>query len=187
MIMESLLTLVTDWGYMGIFLLMILEGSLVPLSSKLIIWPAAYLAQQGYLNIYFLVLIAVSGNLIGASINYWLARKVGRPIANRFSKNKIHKAEEFFKKYGEMSVFLAGLVSGLRQLIPIPAGLVKMHYGKFIFLSFLASSIWLIFLAAIGYIFGANKELLMGHSLAISLGFVILALLILPIFLLKKR
>jgi membrane protein DedA with SNARE-associated domain len=186
-IFESLLGLVTDWGYLGIFVLMILEGSFLPLSSKLIIWPSAYLAQQGYMNVYFLVFIAVTGNLIGASINYIVARKLGRPILKHFSEKKIHKAEKFFKKYGEMSVFLGGLVSGVRQIMPISAGLVKMPYTKFIFLTGLASSIWLIFLAAIGYVFGANEELLLDHSIAISIGFVILALLILPVFLIRKK
>ena len=169
-------------GYPGIIFLMTIESSFIPFPSEVVIPPAAYLASQGHMNILLVILSGILGSLIGACINYWLARYFGRKIiysiidAKIFkllliNAKKIQKAEEYFIKHGKSSTFFGRLVVAVRQLISIPAGFSKMKFSSFMFYTALGSSIWVIILGALGYFFGAQEELLSKHYMEISIFF----------------
>ena len=121
-------------SYWVILILMILENSLVPLPSELIVTPAAYKAANGEMNIFLVILFTTLGALIGALINYHLALFVGRPIVYKFAdsrfghllginRQKIEYVEAFFLKHGKISTFFGRLIPAVRQFISIPAGL----------------------------------------------------------------
>ncbi len=163
---QILLDFSADLGYLGILFLMTVESSFIPFPSELAIPPAAYLAYQGEMNIYLVVLFGILGSLIGALINYYLAFFLGRPIiysltekkwAKVFliSSKKIEKAERYFLKYGEASTFIGRLIPVIRQLISLPAGFTKMKLRPFIIYTTLGAGIWVIVLAVIGYGDGA--------------------------------
>jgi len=185
-------------GYPGIVFLMTIESSFIPFPSEVIIPPAAYLAEQGEMNIFFVIASGVLGSLLGALINYFLALSLGRKIIYGLSntrtarlflinENKIKKAEDSFLKYGNFSTFFGRLVPALRQLISIPAGFSKMKFKNFISYTFLGSSLWIVILASLGYLFGSNQELLAKYYRQISFFFFAIALLLLAGFLIKFK
>jgi membrane protein DedA with SNARE-associated domain len=164
-----------DWymnnmNYVTIMLLMALESTFVPLPSEIVIPPAAWKAASGDLNIFLVVLFATLGALIGATINYFLAYWLGRPIVYAFaeskvgkmfmlSRHKIQHAEAYFDRHGKSSTFIGRLIPGIRHLISIPAGLARMDLKQFILFTVLGSTIWHVILAALSYFLYSQKEL----------------------------
>ncbi len=196
-LINTLLSFSQDIGYTGIVFLMAIESSFIPFPSEVIIPPAAYLAQQGEMNIFLVILFGIIGSLIGASINYFLARTLGRKIiyclANKklarlflINENRIKKAEKYFLRYGNVSTFIGRLVPAVRQLISIPAGFSKMNFKSFIFFTFLGSGIWTTILAILGYILGSNQELLTKYYKEISVFFIIIAVVFILFLMFKK-
>ena len=146
------LNLILEIGYLGITLLITIESSFIPFPSEIVIPPAAYLAQQGEMNIFLVILAGIIGSLLGALINYFLAYTLGRKVVYslvnlkifRFlliNKEKVVKAEEYFLKYGNFSTFMGRFIPAVRQLISIPAGFSKMNLKNFILYTSLGSGI----------------------------------------------
>ena len=169
-----LLGITEGLGYWGVAVLMAIESSFIPMPSEIIVPPAAYLASQGTMNIYLVVLAGVIGSLLGAIFNYYLAYYLGRPLvyklaAHRFAKfffinpEKVALAEKYFLDNAVTATFVGRLIPVIRQLVSLPAGFSKMPFGKFILYTALGSFIWVAVLAALGYFIGANQELLMRY------------------------
>lgn len=185
-------------GYAGIVVLMAIESSFIPFPSEIIIPPAAYLASQGEMNIFLVILFGIVGSLIGAIINYWLALSLGRIIIYKIadhkicrllllSSKKIEKSEKFFLRYGNISTLIGRLIPVIRQLISLPAGFAKMNFKSFCFYTGLGSGIWVIILAILGYTFGSNQEFLVKYYREIIWFFIALVLVIAVIVVIKKR
>lgn len=150
-------------NYWTITLLMTIESSFIPFPSEIVVPPAAYKAAvNDELNVFLVVLFATVGANIGALINYYLARFLGRPIIYKFANSrlghmclideaKVQKAEAYFDKHGAVSTFVGRLIPGIRQLISIPAGLARMKLPTFLLYTTLGAGIWNVVLAAIGY------------------------------------
>ena len=150
-------------NYWTITLLMTIESSFIPFPSEVVVPPAAYKAAVGdSMNVYLVVLFATLGADLGALINYFLAKWLGRPIVYKFANSrfghmclideaKVQHAEEYFDKHGALSTFIGRLIPAVRQLISIPAGLAKMKLGTFLLYTTLGAGIWNSILAAIGY------------------------------------
>ena len=182
------LNIILKIGYIGITLLMIVESSFIPFPSEIVIPPAAYLAQQGQMNIFLVIIAGIAGSLLGALINYYLAYTLGRKaIYSLINKKKIVKAENYFLEYGNVSTLLGRFVPAVRQLISIPAGFSRMSLRSFILYTSIGSGIWVIILAILGYAFGANQELLAQYYQQISLFFIVVALIFIIILITKKK
>ncbi|NDV84334.1 DedA family protein [Bacteroides sp. 51] len=150
-------------NYWTIMILMTIESSFIPFPSEIVVPPAAYKAAvNDEMNIYLVVLFATIGANLGALINYYLAKWLGRPIVYKFANSrfghmclideeKVRKAEAYFDKHGSISTFIGRLIPGIRQLISIPAGLARMKLGPFLLYTTLGAGIWNCILAAIGY------------------------------------
>jgi membrane protein DedA with SNARE-associated domain len=167
---------VIDWymqniGYLTIFLLMMIESTVLPMPSELVIPPAAYLAAKGDLNIFLVVLAGTVGALCGSLINYVVSYTLGRKIVYALAdtklahmifvnSEKIKKAEEFFIKNGKSGTLIGRLVPGIRHLISIPAGLAKMPLKTFMLWTFIGAGIWNIILSMLGYFFYSQQDLL---------------------------
>ena len=149
-------------NYGTITLLMAIESSFIPFPSEIIVPPAGYLAADGKLDLSLVIFFSTLGSLIGAAINYTLAYILGRPLLYKFVNSKIghlcllsqeslEKAENYFNKNGAVSTFVGHLLPAIRQLISIPAGLVKLNFLKFVTYTTLGAGIWNCILAFIGY------------------------------------
>lgn len=150
-------------NYFTITILMAIESSFIPFPSEIIVPPAAYKAAIGNeLNIFLVVLFATIGADIGALVNYYLAKWLGRPIVYRFANSrlgsiclinskKVEKAERYFEKHGALSTFIGRLIPAVRQLISIPAGISRMKLSTFLLYTTIGAGIWNTILAIMGY------------------------------------
>ena len=163
---QTLVDLIFDWGYVGIFLLMAVESSFVPFPSEIVLIPAGYLASKGDMNIAMIMGSALGGSLLGAFINYYLALSLGRKLLKRYGKyffikeEALDKMDAFFAKHGHISTFTGRLIPGIRQLISIPAGLARMNIVEFSLYTSLGAGLWALVLTLLGYFIGENQELI---------------------------
>lgn len=161
-----LLETVGAWGYTGIFILMAMESTVLPVPSELVLIPAGYLAHKGEMNFALILLASTLGSLAGATFNYILALWLGRPFLEKYGKyffvrpELLHKTDKFFLKHGAISTFTGRLVLGIRHLISIPAGLTRMNFGKFSFYTCLGAAVWSLVLILMGYFIGGNEQLI---------------------------
>ncbi len=158
-------------GYLGVGLLMTIESSFFPLPSEIVVPPAAYLASQGSMNLVWIVIAGIVGSVLGAIINYLIGLYLGRIVIYRLAAsswakfllinpNKVERAEKYFLKNANSATFFGRLIPVIRQLVSLPAGFSKMHFGRFLLWTTLGSAIWVVILAALGYLVGANQDLL---------------------------
>ncbi len=153
-------------GYFGIFLLMFLERTFFPFPSEIIMIPAGYLAYQGEMNLYVVVLVGILGSVTGALLNYYLAMIFGRKFILKYGKyffikeETLAKLDTFFAKHGEISTFTGRLIPGIRQLISLPAGLARMNMVKFSLYTAIGAGIWVVVLVAVGYLVGSTHALI---------------------------
>lgn len=154
----------SNLNYWWVFVFMAVESSFIPFPSEVVVPPAAFLAMtpDSTLNILLVVLVATAGADLGALINYWLARWLGRPLVYRFADSrfghiclidraKVEHAEAYFRDHGAASTFFGRLIPAVRQLISIPAGLSGMPMGKFLLYTTLGAGIWNSVLALLGW------------------------------------
>jgi len=160
--MNLITSLLSNLNYGTIFFLMMLESTVVPVPSEFVVTPAAYHAASGQLDIWLVILAATIGADLGASINYFVALYVGRPVIYRFANSrwgkmcllnqeKVEKSERYFDEHGIVATLTGRLIPGIRHLISIPAGLARMHYGKFLLYTTIGAGAWHSILAALGW------------------------------------
>lgn len=155
-------SLLDNLNYGTILLLMLLESTVIPVPSELVVAPAAYNAASGDLNVFLVVLFATVGAAIGATINYVVALYVGRPVIYKFANSKwgkmcllnqekVEKSEKYFDNHGVAATLTGRLIPGIRHLISIPAGLARMNYWKFLLYTTIGAGVWHSILAALGW------------------------------------
>ena len=160
--MNWITALLGNLNYTTIFFLMLLESTVVPVPSELVVSPAAYHAASGNLNVILVVLFATIGADVGASINYVAGYYLGRPIIYKFANSrwghlcllnqeKVEKSETYFYDHGVVATLPGRLIPGIRHLISIPAGLSKMPYWKFLLYTTIGAGVWHSILAALGW------------------------------------
>ena len=161
---ELFLWILDNLNYWVVTLFMAIESSFIPFPSEVVVPPAAWKAMDPNSGMSFILVIvfATIGADLGALINYYLAKWVGRPIIYRFAdsrighmcvidRQKVEVAEEYFRKHGAASTIFGRLVPAVRQLISIPAGLAGMHVGKFLLYTTIGAGVWNTVLATIGW------------------------------------
>ncbi len=147
---------VRDWHYLGVFLLMAMESSILPVPSELVIPPAAYWASRGQMSLAGVVLAGTAGSFVGAMVMYGVSRAVGRPLVLRFGKyffvppDKLERAERFLERFEKGGVFFARLLPVVRHLIGIPAGIVRMRVVPYAIMTIIGSALWCTVLAYFG-------------------------------------
>ena len=170
--MQTLIDFVLlNLNYWWILVFMAIESSFIPFPSEVIVPPAAFLAMtpDNPMNIFLVIVVATVGADLGALVNYYLAKWLGRPIVYKFADSrfghmclidraKVEHAEEYFREHGASSTFFGRLIPAVRQLISIPAGLSGMHLGKFLLFTTLGAGIWNTVLAGLGYIIYKNFD-----------------------------
>lgn len=157
-------------GYPGIFLLMAMESSVIPVPSELVMPPAGYLIHEGRMAWLPTILAGTLGSLAGAYANYFAAHYLGRPLILKYGRyvlippDKFQRVEAFFLRHGEISTFIGRLLPVVRHLISIPAGVAGMNHLRFSLYTLLGAGIWCSILTWIGYVIGQNRELVMAWS-----------------------
>ena len=187
--------------------LMAVESSFIPFPSEVVIPPAVYVAGNPesalcvtgnyVVDVLLIVLSGTVGAMIGAIVNYGLSVWLGRLIIYRFadsrlghlcllSGEKLQKAEEYFRSKGNVSTFVGRFIPGIRQLISIPAGLSRMHFGAFLWYTFLGAFVWNCILALLGYVAHGQMELIEKYSHELSVAILLLLGAVVLYFVVRK-
>ena len=160
--MNIITSLLSNLNYGTVFFLMLLESTVIPVPSELVVSPAAYHAAAGNLDIALVILFATLGADAGATINYLAGYYLGRPIIYRFANSKwgkmcllnqqkVEKSEKYFYDHGMVATITGRLLPGIRHLISIPAGLAKMKFWQFLLYTTIGAGVWNCILAALGW------------------------------------
>lgn len=160
--MSFITSMLGHLNYGTIFILMLLESTVIPVPSELVVAPAAYHAAAGNLDIWLVILFSTLGADVGATINYLAGWYLGRPIIYKFANSKwghlcllnqekVEKSERYFDEHGMVATITGRLLTGIRHLISIPAGLAKMSYWKFLLYTTIGAASWHTILALLGH------------------------------------
>lgn len=161
-IYHFVLNLFTALGYAGIVAAMAIESCCIPLPSELVMPLAGFLAFQGKFNLWLAGVAGAVGCLIGSAVAYWIGATGGRPVLLKYgryvliSPHDADRADAFFARYGEITIFLTRLMPIVRTFISLPAGIARMNVPKFLVYTFLGSLPWCLILAYAGYKLGEN-------------------------------
>lgn len=159
-------TVIENIGYPGIAFLMIIENVFPPIPSEIIMPFAGFVTEQGDLNFFGVVAAGTAGSISGTIPFYYLGWKIGEIRLKRWadkygqwlmlSADDIEQANNWFDRHDTAAVFFCRLIPGVRTLISIPAGIERMHFGNFMILSTLGTTIWVSLLTYLGNILGQN-------------------------------
>lgn len=192
-IINWLLNTLNALGYPGIFALMAMESSVIPVPSELVMPPAGYLAHQGEMNIWIVILMGTLGSLVGAYANYFVSRWLGRPLVLKYGKyvwiteKKFAKVESFFLKHGEISTFIGRMLPVIRHLISIPAGIARMKHLRFSLYTLAGAGIWCTILTWIGYFIGKEQALILKYSHQAIIGVIIFSAILIAVYVWRQK
>ena len=200
--MSFITSMLGHLNYGTIFVLMLLESTVIPVPSELVVGPAAYHAAGGNLDMWLVILFSTLGADVGATINYLAGWYLGRPIIYKFANSKwghlcllnqekVEKSERYFEKHGMVATITGRLLPGIRHLISIPAGLSRMNYWKFLLYTTIGAGTWHSILALLGHYMHAFvpeeqlNEKILEYGEYIKFGLIILVIIVCLYFLLK--
>lgn len=200
--MSFITSMLGHLNYGTIFVLMLLESTVIPVPSELVVAPAAYHAAGGNLDMWLVILFSTLGADVGATINYLAGWYLGRPIIYKFANSKwghlcllnqekVEKSERYFEKHGMVATITGRLLPGIRHLISIPAGLSRMNYWKFLLYTTIGAGAWHSILALLGHYMHAFvpeeqlNEKILEYGEYIKFGLIILVIIACLYFLLK--
>ena len=200
--MSFITSLLGHLNYGTIFVLMLLERTVIPVPSELVVAPAAYHAAGGNLDMWLVILFSTLGADVGATINYLAGWYLGRPIIYKFANSKwghlcllnqekVEKSERYFEKHGMVATITGRLLPGIRHLISIPAGLSRMNYWKFLLYTTIGAGAWHSILALLGHYMHAFvpeeqlNEKILEYGEHIKFGLIIIVIIVCLYFLLK--
>ncbi|MBC1741526.1 DedA family protein [Listeria welshimeri] len=165
--METWITsIMADFGYIGIFLLIMVENLFPPIPSEIILTFGGFMTTVSSLNVVMVIIVATLGSVVGAILLYKVASYFGKERLTkivlkygrilRLKESDIERAESFFLKYGSWAVFLFRMIPLIRSLISIPAGMTKMKISRFLVLTTAGSLLWNTVLIGLGALLGES-------------------------------
>ncbi len=165
---KALVPLIDKYGYLAVGGMLFFEdfGILVP--GETVLLTAAFYAGFGQLNIIVIIVVGIIAAIIGDNVGFAIGNYGGRPLVEKYgkyvflTKNRIHRAEEFFNKYGGRVVVISRFIDGLRQINGIIAGITEMKWLRFLLYNVIGATIWVLFWSLIGY-FGGNHINFFSH------------------------
>lgn len=155
--------LLSEYLYLGVFLAALIETIIPPIPTMAVFPTAGFIASQNGLGLFEVVILGIIGGLgasIGSTVIYLIALKLGRIALlkylnrMRISEKKIDRVEKWFEKYGDKAVLFGRMIPVFREMISVPAGLLKMNIKKFLLYTVLGSCGWGITMVMVGYFFG---------------------------------
>jgi membrane-associated protein len=172
-----------QYGYWTVFVALLLENAGVPVPGETVLLFASFLAfDEQELRLRYIILVGIAAATIGDNIGYWLGRKGGRPLLDRYTHlfripaTVIQKGETVFAKHGPATVFFARFVFGMRIIAGPMAGVLRMDWKKFWIFNFLGAALWVTVISIVGYTFGKEWESLVRVMGRVNLAIGIIAL-----------
>ena len=191
--MEGYVTfLMTNFGYFGMFLGMILEAVIIIIPSEVILATGGILAGRGIFSFWMAFLVGLVGSVFCAIIIYLIGYFGGRSFVKKYGKfffmkeEDIEKCDIWFEKYGLLAAFLARNFPIVRTLISLPMGISKVNFPKFVLFTTLGSIPWTFAFVYVGYALGNNWIVLNNFVKKLKLPIMILLILLLINYIFKK-
>jgi membrane protein DedA with SNARE-associated domain len=160
------MSIISSTGYFGILLLMVVENVFPPIPSEVIMPLAGYMAAQGKLSLFGIIVAGMAGSVIGALPLYYMGRKFGEDRLKEFADNHgrwltlsrkdIERAKRWFDRHGRAAMFFCRLIPGVRSLISVPAGIARMKILPFLAYTATGTGMWAALLAYLGYFLGTE-------------------------------
>lgn len=168
--MAYIITFMEEWGYLAMFIAMVLENANIPIPSEIVLGFAGYLVAKGVFTLNMAIIVGTLAGIVGSVLSYWMGEYGGRPLLLKYGKyiffneHKFKMAENLFEKYGGAAVFIGRLLPGVRTFISFPAGVAKYPMGRFVLWTVLGTIPWTILLVWLGSVLGAQWEDLIQYN-----------------------
>lgn len=167
--------LIEKGGYLSVAIMMTMESMVLPLPSEAVMPFAGFLVANGRFSFIGVVIFATIGSMIGSWISYTAGYYGGKPFVHKFGKylllnmHHLETTEKFFKKYGDVTIFICRFIPVVRHLISIPAGTGRMNLVKFSLFTLVGAACWNSFLCFVGLTLKNNWETVMKYSKILDL------------------
>lgn len=196
-VFNALVLIISELGYAGIFLGMMIESTIFPLPSELILIPAGALVAKGEMSFAVVLFASIAGTVFGAMLNFLFAMFLGRGLVNILVKKygrflfiteaRLRNTDKYFQKHGEITTFIGRLIPVARHIISLPAGFSRMNVLKFITYTALGAALWSAFLVYLGYLFWDRIEWINGQLNSLYIPLLVLAVIITIIYVLIHK
>ncbi|MBN1570260.1 MAG: DedA family protein [Acidobacteria bacterium] len=180
--------LIEKTGYISVFILMTMESMVFPVPSEAVMPFAGFLIEQKTFTWWGVILVSTLGSIVGSLLSYYTGYFGGMPFVKRFGKyalldvKELEATERYFKKRGEMTIFICRFIPVVRHLISIPAGTGKMNVVRFSIFTIIGAGLWNAFLTYVGYVLKSNWDEVMKYSHIIDIVVVIFLLAIVGLY-----
>src|SRR3990170_5336103 len=185
---------VSSWGYAGVFILMLLESSSLPVPSEVVLPFAGYLISLGNLDFWISVAVATVASIGGSLIDYYIGLRGAHVLSQHrvlgkvfFNRSQLEVAARWFNKYGTAIVFLGRFIPGFRTIVSFPAGAVRMSLSKFLLFTTTGCLLWNALLIYIGVFLGERWREVAGISHYLIIGALTTVILTVAVFLILRR
>lgn len=191
--MDLITTFLADWGYIALFITMVLENMNVPIPSEIVLGFAGFLVSQHIFAFWPAVIIGTVAGLVGSLLSYWIGYTGGRTVLMKYGKHmklsnkKLIAADSWFQRYGGIAVFTGRLLPGIRTFISLPAGVAQYPLPHFIAFTIIGTVPWTMLLVYVGSLLGENWQTILDYHYEIAIGSVVLVLVIIAIYMYLRR
>lgn len=168
--MQYIINFIQDWGYLAMFIAMVLENANIPIPSEIVLGFAGYLVVRGIFDFTTAIIVGTIAGIVGSILSYYLGEYGGRPLLLKYGKyiffneKKFYLAEKLFDHYGGAAVFIGRLLPGVRTFISFPAGIARYPMGKFILWTVIGTIPWTVLLIWLGKVLGDHWEDLIAYG-----------------------
>lgn len=179
--------LIQSSGYLGVFCLMVLNATAIPIPSEVTLPFAGFLANQGSLVLVFVIITGILGDLVGSiigySIGYFLEENLLLSLIKKYGKlillteHDYHIATSWIKKYGAPVVFIGKMLPGIKSFVAVAAGITEVKFTKFIISNILAALIYVSFVSYVGFYLGSKWDILGGYFRKFELAIIVFIIL----------
>lgn len=187
-----LIDLISNYGYLGMFLGMVLEAVIIIIPSELILATGGILASRGIFSFFGAFLMGLIGSVFCAVVIYCMGYFGGRPFIEKYGKyffmkkEDIEKADDWFQKYGLLAAFIGRNFPIIRTFISLPLGMTKVNFFKFIIYTTLGSIPWTFAFVYVGHTLGNNWIILSEYTSKLKTPIIILSIVLLISYIYKK-
>jgi membrane protein DedA with SNARE-associated domain len=185
-------TIISQIGYFGVFLLMVMESMVLPVPSEAVMPFAGFWWYKQTFTFLGLAIFSTLGSIVGSLISYYLGAWGGRPLIKKFGRyfllNERHleMTERFFSRYGEKTIFISRFIPVVRHLISLPAGIGRMKLFKFCLYTIFGAALWNSFLTYLGYYLANNWNVIRKYSEVIDIIIVVLLIAAVAYFIYRQ-
>ena len=190
-LVNAILQIISTLGYVGIFVLMTAESTLLPVPSEAVLPFAGYLVAQGKMDLIITILVATIGTIVGSLISYYIGKYIGKGIVEKYgkyffvTKKELNLAHKWFEKHGEKTIFICRFIPVIRHVISLPAGTAEMKRRKFITYTALGGLAWNSILVIVGIQMQKNWAELLKYTEIIDILIIIGAIIFIIWFVAK--